>query len=214
MKEMAGSRFTDPIEPMDLANMRQNDVRSLAVQYHGCLHEVIMNRRNIFTLSAITALGLALLPGSAVAQQGTLKQQLVGSWTLVSDETTAPNGRKQLPWGANPKGILIFDAGGRFANVFGKPDRPKLKSGPRAGVNRPEVTAQEFGAAALEFGANYGTWSINEADKTLTRRLEGALDPNNEGIEGKSTVSLAGDELKLTTTNPAGIRDIVYRRAR
>jgi hypothetical protein len=55
----------------------------------------IMNRRNIFTLSAITALGLALLPGSAVAQQGTLKQQLVGTWTLVSDETTAPSGTKQ-----------------------------------------------------------------------------------------------------------------------
>ena len=28
-----------------------------------------MNRRNILSLSAITALGLALLPGSAVAQQ-------------------------------------------------------------------------------------------------------------------------------------------------
>jgi hypothetical protein len=94
-----------------------------------------MNRRNIFTLSAITALGL--VSGSAVAQQGTLKQQLVGSWTLVSDETTVPNGRKQLPWGANPKGILIFDAGGRFANVFGKPDRPKLKSGPRAADDAP-----------------------------------------------------------------------------
>jgi hypothetical protein len=174
-----------------------------------------MNRRNIFTLSAITALGLALLPGSTVAQQGTLKQQLVGSWMLVSDETTTASGRKQQPFGANPKGILIFDAGGRYANVFGKPDRPKLKStGPREGVNRSEVTAQEFGAAALEFGANYGNWSINEADKTLTRRLEGALDPNNEGVEAKSAVSLAGDELKITNTNAAGIRDIVYRRAR
>jgi hypothetical protein len=40
---MAAARFTDPIEPMDLANMRQNSVRSLAVQCHQCLHEVIMN---------------------------------------------------------------------------------------------------------------------------------------------------------------------------
>ena len=36
-------RFNDPIEPMDLANMRENGVRSLAVQCHQCRHEVTMN---------------------------------------------------------------------------------------------------------------------------------------------------------------------------
>ena len=40
---MAKPRFNDPIEPMDLANKRQNGVRSLAVQCHQCRHEVIMN---------------------------------------------------------------------------------------------------------------------------------------------------------------------------
>ena len=36
-------RFKYKIEPMDLENMRQNGVRSLAVQCHRCRHEVIMN---------------------------------------------------------------------------------------------------------------------------------------------------------------------------
>jgi hypothetical protein len=40
---MAKPRFTDPIEPMDLANMRQNGVRSLAIQCHQCRHEIVMN---------------------------------------------------------------------------------------------------------------------------------------------------------------------------
>jgi hypothetical protein len=40
---MAKPRSNEPIEPMDLANMRQNGVRSLAVQCRGCRHEVIMN---------------------------------------------------------------------------------------------------------------------------------------------------------------------------
>ena len=40
---MARSRFNDPIEPMDLANMRANGVRSLAVQCPQCRREVIMN---------------------------------------------------------------------------------------------------------------------------------------------------------------------------
>jgi hypothetical protein len=40
---MAAARFTDPIEPMDLANMRQNGVRSLAVSCHLCHHEAIIS---------------------------------------------------------------------------------------------------------------------------------------------------------------------------
>jgi hypothetical protein len=40
---MARSRFNDPIEPMDLANMRQNGVRSLAIYCRQCHHETIIN---------------------------------------------------------------------------------------------------------------------------------------------------------------------------
>ena len=41
-----------------------------------------MNRRNILTLSAIAAMGLTLPPSNIGAQQGTLKQQLVGTATI------------------------------------------------------------------------------------------------------------------------------------
>jgi hypothetical protein len=40
---MARSRFNDPIEPMDLANMRQNGVRSLWIQCNQCRHTTVMN---------------------------------------------------------------------------------------------------------------------------------------------------------------------------
>ena len=43
-----------------------------------------MNRRFLFRLSTIVALGLALLPGSVVAQQRALKDQLLGAGSLVS----------------------------------------------------------------------------------------------------------------------------------
>jgi hypothetical protein len=51
-----------------------------------------MNRQ-IFALSAITALGLALVPSSIIAQQGTLKQQLVGTWTLASCDAILGNAK-------------------------------------------------------------------------------------------------------------------------
>jgi hypothetical protein len=40
---MARSRFSDPIEPMDLENMRQNGVRSLWIQCNQCRHTRVMN---------------------------------------------------------------------------------------------------------------------------------------------------------------------------
>jgi hypothetical protein len=42
---MARSSFNDPIEPMDLANMRANGVRSLDVQCHTRRHRVNRERR-------------------------------------------------------------------------------------------------------------------------------------------------------------------------
>ena len=167
-----------------------------------------MNRRGILSLSAITALGLALLPGNALSQQKTLKDQLVGTWTVISLGRTAPDGTKrQIP---NAKGILILDAGGRYAQVAVRGDRPKFKS-------PSQPTTEELAAATQDFfAANFGTWSVDEADKTLTQRFDGALRPNNEGTDTKNSVSLVGDELKLTGVVPgtgARIED-VYRRAK
>jgi hypothetical protein len=65
-----------------------------------------MNHRHILSLSVATALGLALLPGSALAQQKSLKEQLAGTWTIVSNDNVAPDGTKRQLFGPNPKGIL------------------------------------------------------------------------------------------------------------
>jgi hypothetical protein len=49
-----------------------------------------MNRRNILALFAISAL---VLPGSAIAQQKSIKEQIAGSWTFVSALDVYPDGR-------------------------------------------------------------------------------------------------------------------------
>ena len=172
-----------------------------------------MNRRSILSISAMTTLGLALLPTSSIAQQKSLKDQLVGIWTAVSAESTGPNGAKQQFYGAPAKGILVLDAGGIYAQVLARPGRPKFKS-----INRFsfEATPEELKVAVIGTVATFGTWSVNEADKTLSRRPEASLLPNDEGIEQKYSVSLAGDELKTITVNSlTGLKtEMVYRRAK
>jgi Lipocalin-like domain len=169
-----------------------------------------MDRPRILSISAMTVFGLALVPGSAVGQQKSLKDQLVGTWILVSTQSMTQSGMR-YPYGTDPRGILILDAIGRYAVVQGRTDRPKLKSAVRL-----EVTKEEFGAAAMDFAANFGTWAVN-ADKALVRRFEGSLNPNLEGTVTTATISLAGDQLKLGgELNPVtGERiDAVYRRAK
>jgi hypothetical protein len=173
-----------------------------------------MNRgiKLFMTIVVLLCVGHSPPVGDVLAQQKTLKEQIVGAWTLVSIDTIAPDGTKQQTFGASPKGVLILDASGRYAYVAGRPDRPKLKATDNV---RAQASAEEFAAAAREFAANFGTWSVNEADKTLIRKYEIALIPNNDRNETKVSVSLAPDEMKLTVIPAAGGRiDTVYRRAR
>jgi Lipocalin-like domain len=167
-----------------------------------------MNPRNAFTFSAIAAIALALLPANVGAQQG-IAQQLVGAWTIVSWQDTAPNGTKREI--KNPKGVLIFDAAGRYAQVVARDDRPKFKS-------PSEPTAEELAAATEDyFAANAGTWTVSEAERLLILRFEAALGPDNEGAVFRSGISLSGDELRLVSLRPlpTGARiDVVYRRAK
>jgi hypothetical protein len=70
-----------------------------------------MNRRSVLNLSAITVLGLVVSQNSAIAQQKSLKEQLVGTWAFVSSTGKLADGSPA--WGTNPQGILSLDANGR-----------------------------------------------------------------------------------------------------
>ena len=159
-----------------------------------------MKRLSILGLSAMLAAGLASSPGSAVAQQKSLKEQLVGTWILVSCDLKAADSTAQP--------FLSFDASGRYIEVYAARGRPKFT----AGRNSP---ADEYKAAARGFGANFGTWSANDADKIITRHIEGALFPNREGTDDKDMATIVGDELRLVDARPNPLSGVdVWRRAK
>ena len=164
-----------------------------------------MKRRIVVGLSAITALGLALLPGDAVAQQ---KSQLVGSWIFVSSTTKAEDGSPA--WGTNPKGIVIFTDSGRYSSHLMRSDRPKFASNSRA-----KGTSEENKAAVLGNVSSFGTYTVDEAKKTFTIRFEGSTYPNLEGTVQTRPFEVAGDELRVTNPSPTlggPPSNIVYRR--
>jgi hypothetical protein len=132
-----------------------------------------------------------------LAQQKSLKDQLVGSWAFVSAIDTRPDGTKNDRWGSNPRGTLMFDANGRYVQIISRSDIPKFAA------NKPDQgTADENKAVVTGMVVSFGTYTVNEADKTLTTRVEGNMYPNAAGSEQKRTItSLTADG--LTYTNPA-----------
>lgn len=159
-----------------------------------------MRARQLLGITVILALAVASLPlSSAMSQEKSLKDQLVGKWTLVSFENTALDGTKRLLYGPNPKGIFILDANGRYAQVQVIPNRPKFKSS-----SRLEGTPEENKAALAGAYATFGTWSVIEADRTLIRNIEAsATFPNEEGTSTKWAITMTGDELKLDVSAAA-----------
>ena len=131
---------------------------------------------------------------------------------LVSADAIPASGARRQDFGASPKGILILDGGGRYALIQGNPERPKFKD---TNNLRLGATTEEFAAAARSFAANFGSWSVDESNKTLVRKYDLALIPNNDALETKVSVGISGDDLKLVGTAANGVQtDTVYRRAK
>src|SRR4026207_1887712 len=109
----------------------------------------------------------ALSPGlgnPATAQA--LRNQIVGTWEFVVAEITAPDGKKSFPFGESPKGILIFTPDGRFAQVHVASEVPKIASN-----NRLTGTPEEYQAIMRRSLSVFGTYTVDEAKKTVTYKI-------------------------------------------
>jgi hypothetical protein len=171
-----------------------------------------MNGRSILRISAVAALGIVMLAGSAVAQKNPLKELLVGTWLVATVDNVRPDGSRFQSLGPNPKGILMFDANGRFSFQLAQPGRPKFASD-----NRLQGTAEENKAAVQGSLSYYGDFSVDEADRVLHLYIESSSYPNFDGIDNKRIItSLSQDELKwYSPTGSIGTTaEVLWKRAK
>jgi Lipocalin-like domain len=143
-----------------------------------------MNQRSILSLFAIVTLGLALSSSTTLAQSA---KDIVGTWTITSAEAFGPT----------PKGLLMFDANGRYSLTLMRPDLPKYASN-----NRTQGTSEEYKAIGGGSISYFGTYSVSGSDLIL--RVEYSSFPNWNGTEQKrANFTVTGDELKYTNTAPS-----------
>ena len=114
------------------------------------------------------ALALFLLfvgSGPAAAQEAA--EQFVGVWNLVVIERVGVNGEAVPLNRPYSEGQLIYTQGGHFAVQFSRPDRRPFEA--------EEPTPEEAFAAYLDYGARYGTFTVDEAEKTITHHQQDNL---------------------------------------
>lgn len=145
--------------------------------------EKAMNRRTVISASAIVGVGLAALPGIAFSQGKSLRDSIIGSWLVTSVVDQYESGRKINNWG-EVRGNFNFDPSGRFSQIIiGDPQAAIKTADPR----KPDAPVVAF----------YGSYTVNEANKTVSLKLEGASYSARVGTPMTSTVAINGDVMSL-----------------
>jgi len=132
---------------------------------------------------------------------GDITHNFTGVWWLLSREDRAADGSIRIDpaLGADAKGILTY-ANGRFAAQFMKRDRTDVPD-----TSNPSVGKNNTGAVG-GYDAYFGTYSVDEKTGDVLHCLEGALTPENVGVEVYRTLTVNGDSLviQLETTTTEG----------
>ena len=122
--------------------------------------------------------------------------QLIGVWRLLSAEFHTSDSKILYPWGKNATGLIVYSAGGYVAAQIMNPDRPHF-------VSRDNLkgTPAETKIAFDGYQAYFGTFEVDEKEKTVIHKIQGNLFPNAVGVVLKRFYEFSGND-RLTLSTP------------
>ena len=160
--------------------------------------------------TATLLLGILLPDDSAVAQ--TANDHFRGtSWTLISGRIER-GGREVRLTAPRVQGFLMFDSNDHFLIAIMRSGVPKLASN-----SSNAGTVGENKGPLQRSIACFGTYSINDADHTISAHIEGSSFPKWIGTDQKRFFIVAGDKLKWTNSSPSGgarTAELVWKRVK
>ena len=154
-----------------------------------------MERREFLALFGMAA---AMMPEPVAAEAAHAPDsragKLVGAWSFASSVNTRRDGTMFDRWGANPKGILMFDRGGQYAQII-------------------------IGSESRVFGAKvfcaFGSYDVDDAKNLLITRVTGCSVAGLNGTtQNRAILLLTADELKYSnpTTASGATADVLWKR--
>ena len=155
------------------------------------------------------ALGATLIATALPAAAQSLKDQVVGTWELVS--LVVHQGEKKVElFGPNPRGIQVMTADGHFTNIITRESLPLY-----AGANRMQGTAEEYTAIGKGSNALFGTYEVDEKEGVVTFNVDVSTFPNWEGERQRRVSWIEGDIWHYTNPMTAigpGRVEVIWKR--
>ena len=144
-----------------------------------------------------------------------VRERIAGAWQLESRTVKQANGAPQLDpvLGQQPVGRLFYDASGHMMLQMMRQGRAQAISVPS---HPPDAKNPRI---VLGYDAYFGTFTVNEADGTITHHVEGSLFPEDLGKDFRRSYQLEGDNftLSFTSKSPDGLeltRTLRFRRSK
>jgi Lipocalin-like domain len=141
--------------------------------------------------------------------------QVVGTWRLISRVVTLEDGTvvQDPGLGKTPSGYLMYDASGHIAAQLMRLDRPMAID-----CGTPGPAPSDNSQSLNGYDAYFGTYTIDEANHTVTHHLEGALAAADVGKNLVREFQISGDKLTVIvrTNSPKEkqIRILTWERVR
>ena len=127
-----------------------------------------------------------------------LRDQLIGTWKLVSYEERPVDGSPSFyPMSEKPLGIIMYTPDGFMSAQLMRPDRRPFASG-----DWFKVADEEYKEEASTYIAYSGPFHVNEEERSLTHSMFVSLFPNWLGQTQPRVVRIEGNDLYLSSASP------------
>jgi hypothetical protein len=122
----------------------------------------------------------------------TIREQLIGTWRLVSYETLGADGSIVHPMGRNATGFIMYVPDGFMSANLMVPGRP-----PFTGGGASTAAQAELAAASSGYFGYAGRFEVDEAGNSVRHHIEVSLVPNLVGTAQFRHVRFEGARLIL-----------------
>jgi hypothetical protein len=122
----------------------------------------------------------------------TIREQLLGTWRLVSYYTEGTDGSIVYPMGQDVSGFIMYAPDGYMSANLMVPGRP-----PYTGGMANTAAHEELAAAALGYFGYAGRYEVDEHARAVRHQIEVALAPNLAGSTQLRHLAFEGRRLVL-----------------
>jgi hypothetical protein len=134
----------------------------------------------------------------------TIRDRLIGAWSLVSFESRLPDGRVSSPLGRGAQGHIVYSANGIVSVNLSRGDRVA----PGAGRLYQLRNDDEIAAVARGYMAYSGRFEVDEARAVARHHFELCIDPALIGTLQERHIRFFDDRLELSVLDASEVNGI------